>query len=83
MGNEHGLIIESLISNTHRDRVHGFVERGRQEGAEVVAGGEFGNGKSAFSKPTVLAEVSSSLASPQEESVLVSTSPKPFNPFGL
>ena len=26
----------SLISTAHRDRVHGFVERGREEGAEVV-----------------------------------------------
>jgi acyl-CoA reductase-like NAD-dependent aldehyde dehydrogenase len=38
--------------------VHGFVERGRQEGAEVVAGGEFGDGKGAFSTPTVLAKIS-------------------------
>ena len=30
----------SLISTAHRDRVHGFVERGVKEGAEVVAGGE-------------------------------------------
>ena len=32
----------SLISTAHRDRVHGFVERGVAEGAEVVAGGELG-----------------------------------------
>ena len=32
----------SLISTAHRDRVHGFVERGVAEGAEVVAGGEVG-----------------------------------------
>src|SRR6266496_1744309 len=37
--------IGSLISTAHRDRVHGFVERGREEGAELVAGGEPGNGK--------------------------------------
>src|SRR6184192_3984759 len=30
----------SLISTAHRDKVHGFVELGREEGAEVVAGGE-------------------------------------------
>src|SRR5947207_8467070 len=30
----------SLISTEHRDKVHGFVELGREEGAEVVAGGE-------------------------------------------
>src|SRR5881227_1829568 len=34
----------SLISSAHRDRVHGFVERGVAEGAEVVTGGELGDG---------------------------------------
>ncbi len=28
--------VGSLISNEHRDRVHGYVETGREEGAEVV-----------------------------------------------
>src|SRR2546423_6319996 len=32
--------VGSLISTAHRDKVHGFVERGRDEGAEVVTGGE-------------------------------------------
>ena len=35
----------SLISQAHRDRVHGFVEQGRGEGAEVVLGGEIGDGQ--------------------------------------
>src|SRR5438105_4129143 len=47
----------SLISLTHRDKVHSFVETGRGEGAEVVAGGEPGDGKGAFYPPTVLAKV--------------------------
>jgi acyl-CoA reductase-like NAD-dependent aldehyde dehydrogenase len=59
--------VGSLISLEHRDRVHGFVERGRQEGAEVVSGGEIGNGKGAFYPPTVLAGVESSMAVAQEE----------------
>ena len=42
----------SLISVAHRDRVHGFVERGVAEGAEVVAGGEPGGGKGAFYRPS-------------------------------
>jgi aldehyde dehydrogenase (NAD+)/betaine-aldehyde dehydrogenase len=57
----------SLISSTHRDRVHGYVEQGRQEGAEVVSGGEIGNGKGAFYPPTVLAGVDSKMAVAQEE----------------
>src|SRR5437868_14318665 len=31
--------VGSLISTEHRDRVHGYVEAGRDEGAEVVTGG--------------------------------------------
>jgi len=57
----------SLISTAHRDRVHGFVERGREEGAEVVAGGEFGEGSGAFYKPTVLAQVRNDMDVAQEE----------------
>src|SRR2546426_6970677 len=57
----------SLISTSHRDRVHGFVERGRREGAEVLAGGEPGEGKGAFYKPTVLANVQNSMEVAQEE----------------
>jgi acyl-CoA reductase-like NAD-dependent aldehyde dehydrogenase len=59
--------VGSLISPEHRDRVHGFVEQGRQEGAEVVSGGEIGEGKGAFYPPTVLAGVESSMIVAQEE----------------
>ena len=57
----------SLISVAHRDRVHGFVERGVAEGAEVVAGGEPGGGKGAFYRPTVLAKVDNAMEIAQEE----------------
>jgi acyl-CoA reductase-like NAD-dependent aldehyde dehydrogenase len=57
----------SLISSAHRDRVHGLVEQGRQEGAEVVSGGEIANGKGAFYPPTVLAGVDSAMTVAQEE----------------
>jgi aldehyde dehydrogenase (NAD+)/betaine-aldehyde dehydrogenase len=57
----------SLISTAHRDRVHGFVERGIAEGAEVVAGGAPGEGKGAFYQPTVLANVQNSMEVAQEE----------------
>jgi acyl-CoA reductase-like NAD-dependent aldehyde dehydrogenase len=59
--------VGSLISTEHRDKVHGFVERGREEGAEVVTGGEAGNGKGAFYPPTVLAKVQNSMTVAQEE----------------
>jgi len=57
----------SLISTAHRDRVHSFVERGIEEGAEVVTGGANGEGKGAFYQPTVLANVDNSMDVAQEE----------------
>jgi acyl-CoA reductase-like NAD-dependent aldehyde dehydrogenase len=59
--------IGSLISTAHRDRVHGFVERGVAEGAEIVAGGELPEGRGAFYTPTVLAKVDNSMEVAQEE----------------
>jgi acyl-CoA reductase-like NAD-dependent aldehyde dehydrogenase len=59
--------VGSLISSAHRDRVHGYVEQGREEGAEVVVGGKAGNGNGAFYEPTVLAAVKSSMTVAQEE----------------
>jgi acyl-CoA reductase-like NAD-dependent aldehyde dehydrogenase len=59
--------VGSLISTEHRDRVHGYVEAGREEGAEVVTGGEAREGKGAFYPPTVLAQVDNSMQVAQEE----------------
>ena len=59
--------VGSLVSNAHRDRVHGFVERGREEGADVVLGGEPAGGDGAFYPPTVLANVDNSMTVAQEE----------------
>jgi acyl-CoA reductase-like NAD-dependent aldehyde dehydrogenase len=59
--------VGSLISPEHRDRVHGYVEAGREEGAEVVSGGEPIDGKGAFYPPTVLAQVDNSMRVAQEE----------------
>src|SRR5436305_230538 len=59
--------VGSLISAEHRDKVHGFVEQGREEGAEVVTGGSVSDGKGAFYPPTVLAQVESSMTVAQEE----------------
>src|SRR5881409_16056 len=59
--------VGSLISTEHRDKVHGFVEQGREEGAEVVTGGEPPEGKGAFYPPTVLAKVDNRMVVAQEE----------------
>jgi len=47
--------------------VHGYVERGTGEGAEVVAGGEPPDGPGAFYPPTVLAGVDNAMSVAQEE----------------
>jgi len=57
----------SLISDNHRQKVHAFVEQGRDEGAEVVLGGELGDGKGAFYPATVLAKVENRMTVAQEE----------------
>jgi acyl-CoA reductase-like NAD-dependent aldehyde dehydrogenase len=57
----------SLISQAHRDKVHGLVEKGREEGAEIVTGGEPGDGDGAFYPATVLAGVDNSMTVAQEE----------------
>ena len=57
----------SLISEAHRARVHGFVERGTEEGAKVVTGGEAPEGPGAFYPPTVLAGVQSMMSVAQQE----------------
>jgi aldehyde dehydrogenase (NAD+)/betaine-aldehyde dehydrogenase len=57
----------SLISTGHRDKVHGFVERGATEGAEVVTGGKAPDGPGAFYDPTVLAGLDNGATVAQEE----------------
>jgi acyl-CoA reductase-like NAD-dependent aldehyde dehydrogenase len=55
----------SLISQSHRERVHGFVDRARDAGGEVLTGGE--PGEHAFYPPTVVAGIDNSAEIAQEE----------------
>jgi aldehyde dehydrogenase (NAD+)/betaine-aldehyde dehydrogenase len=57
----------SLISNAHREKVHGFVDGAREEGVEVTAGGAIGDGPGAFYPPTVIAPATNDLRAAQEE----------------
>ena len=57
-----------LISATQRDRVEGYIAKGKSEGAKLIAGGgrpEFSKGY--FVEPTVFADVKSKMAIAQEE----------------
>ena len=40
------------ISRTQYDRVHGYIEAGKKEGAKVIVGGEKRPGKGFFIDPT-------------------------------
>ncbi len=57
----------SLISPSHREKVHGFVDGARAEGAEVTTGGATPDGPGAFYPPTVIAKASNQMLAAQEE----------------
>jgi aldehyde dehydrogenase (NAD+)/betaine-aldehyde dehydrogenase len=57
----------SLISNAHRERVHGFVDRAREADAEVVTGGAVPEGAGAFYPATVVAATDNDAEVAQEE----------------
>ena len=57
----------SLISAAHREKVHGFVDGARGEGAEVTTGGAIGDGPGAFYPPTVIAQATNEMRAAQEE----------------
>ena len=59
-----------LVSETQRKRVRGYIERGVQEGARLVAGGAEapeGLERGYFVQPTVFSDVSSDMTIAQEE----------------
>jgi len=57
----------SLISQAHRQRVHGFVEAARADGGEITTGGEPAAGPGAFYPPTVVAGLDQAALAVQEE----------------
>jgi acyl-CoA reductase-like NAD-dependent aldehyde dehydrogenase len=57
----------SLISSAHREKVHGFVDGARADGAEVTTGGAIGHGPGAFYPPTVIANAGNGMLAAQEE----------------
>jgi aldehyde dehydrogenase (NAD+) len=62
-----GVFMGPLISEAQRERVEGFVERGVEEGATLVAGGARGDGPGFFFEPTLLAGVEPDATVAQEE----------------
>ncbi len=62
-----GSDIGPLISASHRDRVHAFVEQARAAGARVVRGGRVPDGPGWFYPPTLLTHVAQDAPVVQEE----------------
>ncbi|EKM54309.1 uncharacterized protein PHACADRAFT_258089 [Phanerochaete carnosa HHB-10118-sp] len=56
-----------VVSKTQLDRVLGYIESGKQEGARVVAGGSRGEGSGYFVKPTIFADVKPDMKIVREE----------------
>ncbi|MHA5048273.1 aldehyde dehydrogenase family protein [Streptomyces sp. SD15] len=66
-GLEGGINIGPLVSQEQYDRVTGYVELGRAEGAEVAVGGEPLPGPGWFVRPTVFTEVTPDMRIAREE----------------
>jgi len=65
-----GMHLGPVISQAQWDRVQGYIQKGIDEGARVVAGGlgkPEGHEKGYFVKPTVFADVTNDMAIAQEE----------------
>ncbi|MGH8011242.1 MAG: aldehyde dehydrogenase family protein [Candidatus Binataceae bacterium] len=56
-----------LVSHEQFERVKRYLELGKQEGAKVATGGETGNGKGYYVKPTVFAGVNNHMRIAREE----------------
>ena len=56
-----------LVSQGQLDRVSGYIQSGREEGAEVVVGGERHGNEGFFMQPTVLAQTNRSMRVVNEE----------------
>ncbi len=59
--------INPLISTKQQSRVLGLIERGRSDGAQIVAGGEAVEGSGYFVKPTVIVNVNTDMTVVREE----------------
>ncbi|AZV41081.1 betaine-aldehyde dehydrogenase [Peribacillus asahii] len=59
--------IGPLVSQEQLERVGKYIELGKQEGAEVVAGGVYGQGEGYFVEPTIFADVNDEMTIAKEE----------------
>ncbi|CAE6521169.1 unnamed protein product [Rhizoctonia solani] len=56
-----------IVSQTQRDKVWSYIEKGKSEGARVVTGGQKWEGKGYFIRPTIFADTTQNMKIVQEE----------------
>ncbi len=66
-GLEEGTTMGPLISSTQQSRVKGYIDKGIEEGAEVLTGGDIPFDKGYFVSPTIFADVNHSMTIAKEE----------------
>lgn len=66
-GMETGAEMGPLVSERQLERVLGYIEKGKTEGARVAAGGEKAFDKGYFVKPTIFADVTDEMTIAKEE----------------
>ncbi|MFJ7509051.1 aldehyde dehydrogenase family protein [Peribacillus simplex] len=59
--------IGPLVSSEQLERVGSYIEKGKSEGAEVVTGGNYGQGEGYFVTPTIFAGVEDEMTIAKEE----------------
>jgi acyl-CoA reductase-like NAD-dependent aldehyde dehydrogenase len=62
-----GTTIGPVVSSEQFDRVKGYLDVGKKEGAKVMAGGEAGTGKGYFVQPTLFTGVNNDMRIAREE----------------
>jgi phenylacetaldehyde dehydrogenase len=62
-----GTMMGPLVSTEQHERVLGYIEKGRKEGASVLCGGDTPGGDGYFVNPTILVDVKPEMAVVREE----------------
>jgi len=65
---ERDTVVGPVITGVHRDRVEGYIQSARDEGAEIVAGGDRGGmERGFFVAPTLIANANNQMTAVREE----------------
>ena len=56
-----------LVTNAHRQRVMGYIDRGRSEGATLACGGDVPDGPGSYLRPTVFLDANAEMTIVREE----------------